>query len=431
MRVDRRNLLKAAAALGSAPLKRLSALLLHWPVAGTAPASGAEERAAMSVTKTYDVAVVGAGVFGSWTALHLARAGKKVVLLDAYGPANARASSAGESRIIRAGYGPDALYTRWAMRSLSLWKEFFARSGTELFHNCGLLWLVRDLDVYAKQTAETLSKNGVPLERLDRPEMQHRFPQFNFDGVDWALFEPQSGALMARRAVQAVVAAAVREGVRYLQAVVEAPAVRGKLESVGTHGGERISAATFVFACGPWLGKVFPSLLGERIFPSRQEAFFFGVPAGSTQFSSPAMPAWIYLGDEVYGLPDLECRGFKIALDRHGELVDPDTQSRIVSKESADWIRRYVARRFPALREAPIVETRVCQYENTSNGDFLIDRHPEMENVWLVGGGSGHGFKHGPALGEYVAGQLSGGSVPAEARFSLATKQTVQKRAVY
>jgi len=142
------------------------------------------------------------------------------------------------------------------------------------------------------------------------------------------------------------------------------------------------------------------------------------------------MPAWIYLGDEVYGLPNLESRGFKIALDRHGERVDPDTQTRIVSKESTNWMRGYVARRFPALRNAPIVETRVCQYENTSNGDFLIDRHPEMKNVWLVGGGSGHGFKHGPALGEYVAGRLAGKTEP-EPRFSLATKQSVQKRAVY
>jgi glycine/D-amino acid oxidase-like deaminating enzyme len=175
---------------------------------------------------------------------------------------------------------------------------------------------------------------------------------------------------------------------------------------------------------------VFPHLLAERIFPSRQEVFFFGVPAGDARFAPPAMPTWIFLADEVYGLPDLESRGFKIALDRHGERVDPDTQSRVVSAQSAEEVRRYVARRFPAFKDAPVVETRVCQYENTSNGDFLIDRHPEMENVWLVGGGSGHGFKHGPSLGEYVAKRvLEGGAT--DARFSLAAKQTFQKRAVY
>jgi sarcosine oxidase len=132
----------------------------------------------------------------------------------------------------------------------------------------------------------------------------------------------------------------------------------------------------------------------------------------------------------VYGMPDLESRGLKIAFDHHGERVDPDTQPRMVSQEMAETVRNYVARRFPALRDAPIVETRVCQYENTSSGDFLVDRHPEMKNVWFAGGGSGHGFKHGPALGEYIAGQILDGASP-EPRFSLTTKGTVQSRAVY
>ena len=129
-------------------------------------------------------------------------------------------------------------------------------------------------------------------------------------------------------------------------------------------------------------------------------------------------------------MPDIEGRGLKIAFDEHGERVDPDTQSRIVSPAMTKRVREYVARRFPALDDAPIVETRVCQYENTSNGDFLIDRHPQIENLWFAGGGSGHGFKHGPAIGEYVTGQLLDGGT-AEARFSLAGKGTVQKRTVY
>ncbi len=178
------------------------------------------------------------------------------------------------------------------------------------------------------------------------------------------------------------------------------------------------------------MGKVFPEILGSRIFPSRQEVFFFGVPAGDARYAPPALPTWLFQEDEIYGMPDLESRGLKIALDRHGERVDPDTQSRLASAEGADEARRFVAQRFPGMRGAPIVETRVCQYENTWNGDFLIDRHPQIENVWLVGGGSGHGFKHGPAVGEYVAGRILGG-VTEEARFSLASKKTVQRRAVF
>jgi glycine/D-amino acid oxidase-like deaminating enzyme len=189
-----------------------------------------------------------------------------------------------------------------------------------------------------------------------------------------------------------------------------------------------------VFACGAWLGKVFPELLGPRIFPSRQEIFFFGLPAGVTQFDEAHLPTWLYLADEFYGMPDIEHRGFKVANDRHGSRVDPDTQSRIPTPEAIEAARGFVARRFRALADAPIVETRVCQYENTSNGDFLIDRHPEIENVWLVGGGSGHGFKHGPSVGEYVGAHVLGrvtAETAADPRFSLATKAETQQRSVH
>jgi len=185
-----------------------------------------------------------------------------------------------------------------------------------------------------------------------------------------------------------------------------------------------------VFACGPWLGKIFPDLLSGRIFPTRQEVFFFGIPAGNTRFAPPALPTWLFQKDEVYGMPDIESRGLKIAFDNHGVRIDPDTHSRMTTTEFAEKARAYVAKRFPALSDAPIIQSNVCQYENTSNGDFLIDRHPDMENVWFAGGGSGHGFKHGPAVGEYVTVRILDG-IPAEPRFSLASKQTKQKRTVY
>ncbi len=384
----------------------------------------------MPTGKSYDVAVIGAGVFGAWTAYHLTRSGRKVALLDAYGPSNSRASSGGESRIIRMGYGPDEIYTRWALRSLGLWQEFFERARRPLFHRTGVLWMAGEDDRYAKSTLATLTKVGVRFERLERAELKARYPQIVFDGVKWGLLEPESGALMARRAVQAVVEETIQSGADYLPAAVATPAGQGRLAAVTTRDGKAIPAGSFVFACGPWLGEVFPELLRERIFPTRQEVFFFGVPAGDRRFAPPAMPTWIFDADEMYGIPDLENRGMKIALDRHGPRFDPDTGKRIVSAEGLAAMRKYVAKRFPALKDAPVVETRVCQYENTSSGDFLIDRHPGFENVWLVGGGSGHGFKHGPALGEYVAARVTeGGAV--EKRFALATKEKVQKRAVY
>jgi glycine/D-amino acid oxidase-like deaminating enzyme len=299
-----------------------------------------------------------------------------------------------------------------------------------LFHETGVLWLAGEDDSRLPRTAETLARCGVSFEEMNRSTLDKRYPQMNFDGITRGLLEPHSGVLMARRAVTAVVEEAVRLGAEYQVAHIAAPQGAGRQDFVTSAKGARIRADRFVFACGAWLGKVFPEILGARIFPSRQEVFFFGVPAGDSRFAPPLLPTWLFEDDEMYGMPDLETRGLKIAIDRHGEAVDPDTQSRVVSAQGVEIVRKYIARRFPALRDAPIVETRVCQYENTSNGDFLIDRHPEMENVWFVGGGSGHGFKHGPAVGEYVTGQLLD-SATSEPRFSLATKDTHQRRAVY
>ena len=391
---------------------------------------GRDESARMSGQKTYEVAVIGAGVFGAWTAWHLAKRGQRVALIEAYGPGHSRSSSGGETRIIRMGYGADELYTRWSQRSLEQWKEFFAATKQRLFLETGVLWMAGKDDARLRDTAATLKRCGVKFEELDRAALEKRYPQIAFEDIQKGIFEPHSGVLMARRAAAAVVEDAVRLGVEYCCGQAVEPREAGAVKHVTTKGGERIAAGQFIFACGAWLRKIFPDVLGERIFPSRQEVFFFGIPAGEMRFAPPALPTWLFQEDLAYGMPDIESRGLKIAFDEHGERVDPDTQSRIVSPEMTKAVREYVARRFPALRDAPIVETRVCQYENTSRGDFLIDRHPEMENVWFAGGGSGHGFKHGPAVGEYLAGQLLDGA-PSEPRFSLATKETVQKRKVY
>ena len=385
----------------------------------------------MNAGKIYDVAVVGAGVFGAWTALALARRGKRVVLLEAYGPGHSRSSSGDESRIIRMGYGADEIYTGWAQWSLVKWKELFAATRNEaLFQPTGVLWLAETGNAAQRATRQVLTRCGVKFEELDCAALAERYTPINLDGIESGLYEPESGVLMARRAVAATVAEAVRLGVEYRVTHVIGPRKAGKITHLATGSGESIAAGEFVFACGAWLGKIFPEALGDRIFPTRQIVFYFGVPAGDETFSSPALPTFLFKTDESYGMPNLESRGLKIGMDQHGERVDPDTQSRIVTQSEIEQILKYVGWRFPALKEMPIVETRVCQYENTSSGDFLIDRHPEMSNVWLVGGGSGHGFKHGPAVGEYVAGQILDGE-KAERRFTLARKETAQKRAVY
>ena len=346
--------------------------------------------------------------------------------------------------MIRMGYGPDQIYTQMAQRSLRLWHELFDQFGPtgispRLFQPTGILWLAHEADSYCEATLATLEQCGVRHEKLDRAELSKRYPQLELGSVSWGILEPDSGVLMARQAVQAVVAEALKAGVVYLDEAVVSPdrelnpqSAVSNPQSIKTFSGREIFAKQFVFACGPWLPKVFPTLLGQLIHVTRQEVFFFGVPSGkvSDQLGPERMPAWIDFNDLVYGIPSLDHRGFKVAIDAHGPRFDPDTGDRIVSPANLTAVRAYLAHRLPALADAVVTETRVCQYENTSNGDFLIDRHPAFENVWLVGGGSGHGFKHGPAVGDYVAALVSGdGQV--EPRFGLATKAKVQHRKVY
>src|SRR6266404_1132418 len=277
-----------------------------------------------------------------------------------------------------------------------------------------------------------LTRAGVKHEKLSATDIRERWPQMIFADVSCAMFEPGSGVLMARRAVQELVRDTVIDGTEYLSAAALAPQAKGKLREIQLANGDSVSAGHFIFACGPWLPKVFPGIVGDRIFPTRQEVFFLGTPSGDDNFRSPKMPAWLHHThpERPYALPNIEERGFKIAFDRHGPEFDPDSSDRVVSQPSIERLRAYLKQHVPALQNAPVIETRVCQYENTWNGDFLIDRHPQSENVWLVGGGSGHGFKHGPAVGEYVAGRIFGG-VTEEARFSLASKESVQRRAVF
>lgn len=369
-----------------------------------------------------DVAVIGAGVFGAWTAWHLRRAGLSVALLDGYGPANARASSGGESRIIRAGYGPREIYTRWSIRSLDLWRGWIARTDPTLYQPCGALWIAAPDDAFAEETASTLQRCDVTFERLGSRDLAARFPQFAFPQDAWGIFEPAAGALMARRAVQTLVRSMLGGGLQYFHTTAH---LEGGI--VKTAEGETVSARHFVFACGPWLSKVFPEVVGRRIVTSRQEVYFFGTPPGDARFEASKMPCWIDISARAYGFPDLESRGFKVALDPHGPEIDPDTEVRSPTERGIAAARAYMAQRFPALADAPLLETRVCQYENTESGDYLIDRHPIHANVWIAGGGSGHGFKHGPAVGEYLADLIQGKRKP-DPRFSLESKPEMASR---
>jgi len=384
------------------------------------------------------IAVIGAGAFGGWTALHLLEHGARVTLLDAWGPGNSRASSGGETRVMRGTYGPDQPYTEMAARSLKLWQKYERRWKRRFLHHTGVLWMAasRD-DAFERGSVQMLRAAKIKFQELSSSQLRKRWPQINFEGIEWGIYEPECGYLEARASCQAVVDAFIASGGAYRQAAVAADlleiengnvgtaakpalsersasngAVRSSearpstnnLRSVALSDHSQLKADHYVFACGPWLGKLFPQTVGELIRATKQDVFFFGLPAGDLRFSDRQLPVWAdHRGRFRYGIPGSGRRGFKIADDTRGPDFDPTTGERIVNQQTLQDIRRYLAFRFPALKDAPLVETRVCQYEQTPDSHFIIDRHPKKENMWLLGGGSGHGFKHGPAVGEMMA----------------------------
>jgi glycine/D-amino acid oxidase-like deaminating enzyme len=381
---------------------------------------------------TSDVIIVGSGVFGAWTAHHLKAAGARVALVDAYGVAHPRASSGDHSRILRCGYGPDRIYAQMAWRSLRQWRELEARLESDrapIWYPSGVLWLTSSDDAYVTATKQTLLESGLPIEQLDRDQLRSRVPQLEAEDLPNALLEPAGGVLTARRAVQLLVDELVRGGVRLVQGRVRAP--RGsRIDSLTLVDGTTIGAERFVFACGAWLPQVFPDLLDGRIRPTRQTVVYFRPPSGGDVFGAARTPAWVDFPAGIYGVPDIEGRGVKVGIDEHGPAIDPDSDDRVADPGAIVRARAWLERRFPMMRGASVIEARVCQYENTSSGDFLIDRHPSHDNVWIVGGGSGHGFKHGPAVGEEAA-RLVLSEHDAHPRFALAAKGTEARRAVY
>lgn len=365
------------------------------------------------------IAVIGAGAFGGWTALHLLRSGARVTLLDAWGPGNSRASSGGETRILRATY-KDRIYTDLAARALPLWHEHEQRWGIKLFYPTGALWMAGDNDSLERTAVGLLRDAGWPFEELTAVEAARRYPQINFDGIRWALRETQAGYLTARRACEAVVQAFQLEAGQFRQLSGEPGRIaRGAMEELVLSDGTRLAADQYLFACGPWLGKLFPDVIGDHIKATRQEVFFFGTPPGDSRFDEKSLGVWLDYGTRAfYGIPGNQWRGFKVANDTRGPEFDPTSGDRQASAEGLAAAREYIAFRFPALRAAPLVESRVCQYEQTPDSHFIIDRHPHAQNVWFAGGGSGHGFKFGPALGELISEMILDNR-PVEAKFSL------------
>jgi glycine/D-amino acid oxidase-like deaminating enzyme len=354
-----------------------------------------------------DVVVVGAGAFGGWAALHLREMGHEVRLLDAYGPGNGRAASGGETRQIRVGYGDQETYSRWVLRALGMWKVREQEFGESLLLGTGRLQLASGWTEELRATRTVFEKLGVEHEVVPHDELSKRHPQMRPEGIEFALFEPSAGVLRARHTMQVVLRAFEKKGGRFSIGRAESPSGSGsRLARISLTGGGTVSAGTYVFACGPWLPKLFPELLGRKIFTPRRDTFFFGTPAGDARFNYPNLPNFADTG--YYGFSNIDSRGFKLCPQGEQVAFDPDLDERVHNGYLLERARAYLAHRFPDLSDQPLLESRVCQTEMTIDENFIVQRHPQWENVWIAGGGSGHGFKHGPVVGEYVARRVAG-----------------------
>jgi sarcosine oxidase len=334
-----------------------------------------------------------------------------VTLVEQYTPGHVRAASGGENRLIRFSHGADDWYTHSARRALELWRELESESGADLFVPAGVAWFFRDSLAWAEDSERALRSEGIPVERMTPAEAAGLFPSFDADGIETALYEPDAGLVRARDATRVTAEQAIARGARLVEGAAR-PA-GGALEV----GGCRLEADFVVWAGGAWLAHLFPDLV--RLTVTRQDVFFFGAPP---EWQAPQVPAWVDFDEAIYGTADLDGRGFKAAPDAHGPEFDPDGDDRLVSDERQREARDYVERRFPALADAPLVGSRACPYSLTEDHQFLVAPHPEHDHVWLLGGGSGHGFKHGPALAEYVEGLLKGEELP-DPRFRLGPRE--------
>ena len=369
------------------------------------------------------IVVIGAGAFGGWTALELRRRGARVTLVDAWGPGNARASSGGETRVIRATYGSRTVYTKMAVRAMALWRAHDAKWERGFFRKTGALWMFGGDDAFGRASAAVLRDEKLPIEELTPQAAAKRFPQISFDDtIKSVLWEPEAGYLFARRACEHVVERFVAEGGEYRQATVPAPVSvdQAPMRRLMLADGTSIGGDAFVFACGPWLGRLFPDLVGKRVTPTRQEVYYFGTPPGDSRFLDPSMPVWVdYRERLIYGIPGNANRGFKVADDTPGPTFDPTDGPRDATPSGIEAARAFLKQRFPVLAGAPLLGSEVCQYEASPDSHFIIDRHPGANNVWIAGGGSGHGFKMGPAIGERLASHALTGSAP-DPQFALA-----------
>ena len=374
---------------------------------------------------------MGSGVIGAWTALWLRRRGHDVTLVDRFGPGNDKGSSGDASRITRSSHGRDAHYPRWQRRALGQWRDLERTAGTKLFEQTGVVWLANENQTFEADSIASCAGLGVPTESWTPDDLARRVPVMNAAGVPWALFEPEAGALFARPAVLATLAAFEAEGGETVVGRVAGPVVEGgdAIGAIRLEDGRTLRADAFAFACGTWLPELFPEALGRLIEPHRQDVVYFAAPEGDARYRAGQLPVWIDFEGSFYGFPSFDGLSVKSCPDWLGPIERPDDSSREVAEATVEAARIILRRRMPGLAEQPLVRRWTCFYEVTPDANFVIDRHPRLGDTWIAGGGTGHAFKHGPVIGEYVSALITQDAAaaaelsPSDDRFAIRARQ--------
>lgn len=388
------------------------------------------------------VIVVGAGSWGAFTALNLRRAGHRVTLIDQYGAANSRATSGDETRGIRSSYGDRTvtpeLWTEWARKSIRKWREFDAehskRFGTRFFYTTGDVILRATPEAFTTRTQELWTAQHVKFESLTADEAQRRWPQIASAGNQVVLYEPDAGVARARDSVQAAVAIGRDAGVTIMVGrVTPGQIVSGRMDGITLADGTKLTADSYVFCCGPWMEKVFPVAMKNRMRVPMGHVCYFGPPIDDGRFTTATIPSWNVPGVTGWGTLPADSFGFRV----RGSIAppappraagdddtpppppppqappdprqqDPDLSTRWSNQERIDGSRRVLQKYFPAMADAPLLATRACHYESSVNRNFIVDHVPGADNAWVAGLGQAEGFKFSIILGEYIAKRVTG-----------------------
>jgi glycine/D-amino acid oxidase-like deaminating enzyme len=366
--------------------------------------------------KTYDFLIVGGGIFGITTAVELAKRKYSVGLINPDTIPHHLAASTDISKAVRMEYGSDQEYFQMAEESIKRWLAWNDFFDTTLYHEVGFLMLCKgsmesESQSYERESYENLKAFGYATNKLDRAALQKRFPVVNSQHYHEANFNPKGGYVESGLAVHKLAAYAQSLGVDIHegQTAKDIKIEGGKLKSIKTKEGETFSCGHAIIAAGANT----PYLLQELqpYIKSTGHAVFWLKPDYPIHFTPPRFS--VFTADISntgwYGFPFSPKTGvIKIGKHSSGRYVHPDKDDRMVTETEVEELRFFLQNTFPDLAHAALVYTRRCLYTDTLDGHFWIDRHPYIEGLSVSTGGSGHGFKMGPLIGEMTADTAEG-----------------------